>query len=94
MAGAPVGNQNGRKGSDWRNALKRALEQYDSPKAPSGMALAKIAEKVVDKALDGDRDAIQEIANRLDGKPVQSTELTGADGGPITGSITLKFGSD
>ena len=94
MAGAPAGNQNARRGGDWRNALKGALARYSGPKAPSGMALAKIAEVVVDKALDGDRDAIQEIANRLDGKPVQATELTGADGGPITGSITLKFGND
>ena len=91
---AQIGNQNARRGGDWRNALRRALDQYSGPKAPSGMALARIAETVVDKALDGDRDAIQEIANRLDGKPVQATELTGADGGPITGSITLKFGSD
>ena len=91
---AQTGNQNARRGGDWRKALQRALDQYSGPKASAGTALARIAETVVDKALDGDRDAIQEIANRLDGKPVQATELTGADGGPTTGSITLKFGSD
>ena len=42
---AQVGNQNARRGGDWRNALKAALNRYDGPKAPSGMALAKIADQ-------------------------------------------------
>jgi hypothetical protein len=38
---------------------------------PRREALERIAQRVVDKALDGDRDAIVEIGNRLDGKPRQ-----------------------
>jgi hypothetical protein len=82
MAAAP-GNQYARKSKDWENALRRALAQYETDKVPSGMALAKIAEKVVERALDGDQKAVEEIANRLDGKPTQATELSGPDGGTI-----------
>jgi hypothetical protein len=82
MAAAP-GNQYARKAKDWENALRRALDRYEKGEIVSGMALAKIAEKVVEKALEGDTKAIEEIANRLDGKPAQSTELSGPDGGPI-----------
>jgi hypothetical protein len=82
MAAAP-GNQYARKAKDWENALRRALDRYEKGEIVSGMALAKIAEKVVEKALEGDTKAIEEIANRLDGKPSQSTEVSGPDGGPI-----------
>lgn len=70
MAAAP-GNQYARKSKDWENALRRALDRYETPDVPSGMALAKIAQKVVEKALEGDQKATEEIANRLDGKPTQ-----------------------
>jgi hypothetical protein len=82
MAAAP-GNQYARKAKDWENALRRALDRYAKGEVQSGMALAAIAERVVEKALEGDAKAIEEIANRLDGKPSQSTELSGPDGGPI-----------
>jgi hypothetical protein len=82
MAAAP-GNQYARKAKDWENALRRALERYETANVPSGMALAKIAEKVVERALEGDQKATEEIANRLDGKAAQAVEVTGADGGPV-----------
>lgn len=80
---APQGNQNARKAKDWEGALRRALAQYESAEAniSKGQALSKIAEQVVLKALAGNVDAINEIANRLDGKPAQA--ITGEGGGPI-----------
>ena len=69
---AAKGNQYARKTKDWENALRRAIEKHSS-----GMALAKIAEKVVDDALLGDWRAIEEIANRMDGKPAQAIEHSG-----------------
>ncbi len=75
MAAAP-GNPYARKSKDWENALRRALDRYETDAVPSGMALAKIAEKVVQRALEGDQKAVEEIANRLDGKAVATTELT------------------
>src|SRR4051812_34348185 len=74
MAGAPVGNRNAAKAKRWQDALVKALTRYSNPEAQieAGQALDKIAEQVVKKALDGDKDSIAEIGNRLDGKPAQA----------------------
>jgi len=69
---APKGNQFARKARDWESALRRALEKQEG-----GLALAKIAEKVVAQAMAGEWRAIEEIANRIDGKPAQSVDITG-----------------
>lgn len=74
MAGAPKGNQNGRKAKRWENALTRALARVAEGKGFEA-GLDPIADKVVAQAMAGDRGAWQEIANRLDGKPAQSVEL-------------------
>lgn len=68
--GAPVGNQNARVGREWREALRRAMAHKAN--GDYRETLAKIAGAVVDKALDGDKDAWQEIGNREDGKPAQA----------------------
>ena len=81
-AGAPVGSYNRRRGIAWRTALSEALDTYvsDVRNIKAGQALDKIARIVVEKALDGDKDAIWEIGNRLDGKPHQSVSHSGEDG--------------
>jgi hypothetical protein len=44
---------------------------------PDGIKkLTRIAEKLVECALDGEGWAIQQVADRLDGKPAQDTTLT------------------
>jgi ADP-ribosylglycohydrolase len=63
--GAPKGNNNPGKNKDWRDAVRKAVKM--------GGKLDTIAKKVVSMAEDGDMQAIQEIANRLDGKPVQES---------------------
>lgn len=72
--GAPAGNQNARKAKRWQDALVKALTRFESEeqKVKAGEALDKIAERVVGFALMGDKDSIQEIGNRLDGKPAQA----------------------
>jgi hypothetical protein len=80
--GAPQGNTNAAKGKQWADALRLTLQTYESSNVKQGYALRKIAEVVVNKALEGDKDAINEIGNRLDGKPAQAIEGTG-DGGAI-----------
>lgn len=77
---APEGNNNAGKGKEWKEALRYAVLNYEAPQIERGKALKLIAKKVVEKALEGDKDAIQEIGNRLDGKPVQAVEGTGNDG--------------
>lgn len=85
MAGAPLGNQNGAKGRRWQDALNKALARFTSVEPPVavGEALDKIACLVVEKALNGDRDAIAEIGNRLDGKPAQGVTLSGDSENPL-----------
>ena len=75
--GAPVGNQNGKKGKLFYNQLRVALVQEDSRK------LRNIAEKLVKAAEDGEPWAVKEIMDRVDGKAVQATEISGVDGEAI-----------
>jgi len=75
--GAPVGNQNGKKGKLFYNQLRVALVQEDSRK------LRNIAQKLVDAAEQGEPWAVKEIMDRVDGKAVQSTEISGVDGNAI-----------
>lgn len=75
--GAPRGNQNAAKGREWADMLRLALKTYEYGDVKRGQALRRIAERVVQDALDGDRSAIEEIGNRLDGKPSQALEHSG-----------------
>lgn len=82
---APVGNQNAKKAKRWQDALNKALARFetDDGKIKAGEALDKIAEVLVIKALAGDKDAIAEIGNRLDGKVPQP--IVGDDDHPPIG---------
>lgn len=57
--------------------MRRAIVQRD------GKKLRKLADAIVDKALDGDVSALKEIGDRLDGKPHQSVSAT------VDASITV-----
>lgn len=70
--GAPIGNDNATKSKPWSDALRKALVQYSDEKVKQGDAMRAIAETVVMRAIVGDKDAWQEIGNRLDGKPHQT----------------------
>lgn len=73
---APLGNQNATKTKPWEAALKRALARKLNGDLNHG--LDKIADQVVALAIDkSDWLAIQEIANRLDGKAAQSVAVSG-----------------
>jgi hypothetical protein len=50
-----------------------------------------IAEALIDKAASGDVSAIKELGDRIDGKSVATTELTGADGSNLPISIGIRF---
>jgi len=82
-SGGQPGNNNAGKGKPWREALDQALKQYKTDEIKAKTALHKIATKVVERALGGDKDAWQEIGNRLDGRPAQSVEVAGDPDRPI-----------
>lgn len=66
--GGQPGNTNATKTKVWLQALERAARPKD---------LQEIAEMVVQQAKEGQQWAVQELANRLDGKPVQPLEHSG-----------------
>lgn len=66
--GAPLGNQNASK--QWKKSLEKALARLGGTDVESGLAI--IADKVVNSAAAGDKDAWKDIADRLDGKPAQT----------------------
>jgi hypothetical protein len=86
--GGQPGNQNARKGKLFYDALRIALVQEDKKK------LRTITEKLVKSAENGEPWAIKEVMDRIDGKPIQATEISGADGGLLetlsTVNIVLK----
>lgn len=74
-----VSNPSGRNGKQFKAALNVAIRRAEGDK----IMLARIAEALVDKAASGDVQAIKEVADRLDGKAVQATEISGPEGGEI-----------
>ena len=68
------GNPNGRPTEKvFAEAVRRAV--LDTDKATGCIRLRLIAEQLVTKALEGDGWAIQTIADRLDGKPAQESNV-------------------
>lgn len=95
--GAPLGNQNGRKGSLWRDALRAELATFEDKEkeVERGHALRRIARQVIRMAIDGEESAIREIGNRLDGKPVQTQEVgVTIDARLVVASYVAKLGPD
>lgn len=82
--GAPVGNQNAAKSKEWKLAIRRALAHkfgsYDK-------GLERLASKLVDKADEGDMNALKEIGDREDGKPAQAIGGD-SEGIPVSMSVT------
>lgn len=91
--GRPIGSINREK--PFNDALRTALKR-------DPLRLRRIAEKLAEKAEQGDMAAIREIADRLDGKPVQMldrrdvpiTELTMAELYVIAGGELLEHKED
>ena len=77
MAGAPKGNKNaaGPRDRIISDAIRRVLLAED------GKKLRKLAEAMVDRAIEGDTAAAKEVHDRGEGKVAQP--VTGPDGGPI-----------
>ena len=68
---APKGNRFAAHDKPWTRALERHFAQNPDK-------LAKLAAVTADFALAGDPAARKEIADRLDGKPVQPVEMSGS----------------
>ena len=69
--GAPIGNTNATKNRPWAEAINRALLAED------GKKLRALADRIIDKALEGDVSALREVGDRVDGKPAQELQHSG-----------------
>jgi oligoendopeptidase F len=83
IAESMKGNTNAAKGKVWNDALRKAIAQN-----PHKVRAA--VEQLLDLAADGEAWAIKELADRLDGKSMQSTDITSSDGTVING-IMMSF---
>lgn len=78
---APTGNRNAARAKFIRDAFSRALELHKP--AEQRVALDAVVKSIIAKAMEGDIQAAKEIFDRIDGKSVQATEISGLDGGSI-----------
>jgi len=80
---APLGNQNAAKAKVWSAAIQRALERRQ-PADERIKAIDELADVLLSKCATGDLSALQELGNRLDGKPAQAVLLGGDENsGPV-----------
>ena len=91
-SGAQPGNDNATRGMECRQALKRALSRKSDKTYREGLDL--VMDEYVKAACGGESWAIRDIIDRLDGKAVQSVELTGADGGAVGVIYKMEFPTD
>ena len=85
IAESMKGNVNAKKGKLFYDQLRKVLVQEDALK------LRNIATKLVEAAEDGEPWAVKEIMDRMDGKPIQAQEITGADGAEFVKGIGFMF---
>jgi hypothetical protein len=67
----------------WSEAVHRAVKRVEKNGTGKSKRIEGLADKLVDFAMAGNGWAMQEIGNRLDGKPHQSSELN------VDGNITV-----
>lgn len=92
MAGAPLGNQNARKGRIWSQAIERALAKRS--RADQIEAIDAMAEKLLALCDQGDLQALKEFGDRMEGKPAQSIAVSGDEDAPLVTRIELVALSD
>ena len=81
-AGAPTGNTNATKNRPWSDAIRKEVL--------SRKRLAKLAKALVDKAEQGDMQAMKEMGDRMEGKVAQVVEGSGPQG-EILAKVTVEF---
>lgn len=89
-SGGQPGNQSAVRAKKWREAIMRALARK-SGTVDQGLDAAadKLAKLAID---DGDKWAIEEIGDRIDGKAAQSVTHQGdEEGGPIRHNLNVEY---
>ena len=82
--GAPLGNNNARKNKLFYDMIKRRLTQKPEE-------LEKIVDILIVHATKGESWAVKEIMDRVDGKAIQATEISGVDGADLSSLQTINI---
>jgi hypothetical protein len=88
--GAPEGNQNRANQYRIKRTFESLLEEASS-KREGLTRLEAMCKAQLEKAEEGDTQAFREVADRVDGKPKQQTELSGPDGSAIPMRTVVNF---
>jgi len=88
---APRGNKNATKNKPWSDSIRKRITQRKE--------LDKLADKVIDMALEGDLSAMKEIGDRLEGKSTDHKQVSGSvshdhSGLPSASEILAEFAGD
>jgi hypothetical protein len=84
QSGNPAGRP--KKGQALTDILRKELNKrtiYDEDQKTYIARKTAIIRKMIDLAIEGDLAAQKYIFDRVDGKPMESMELTGQNGGPL-----------
>lgn len=76
----------------WADAVRRAVMRRLENEEGKPQKIERLADKLVELALDGETVALKEIGDRLDGKPKQAVEASGPDGTDIPVAVKVTFG--
>ena len=82
--GGQPGNKNGTKNKPFLDALRKSIAQ-------NPQKLRNAADKVLDKAEEGEPWAVNFLADRIDGKAVQATTFEDGEGNNVTTSLEVRF---
>jgi hypothetical protein len=82
--GGQPGNNNAKKNKLFYDRIQKHLIQ-------NPQKLEKIVETLVQEAQNGSPWAVKEIMDRVDGKAVQATEISGVDGADISALQTINI---
>ena len=74
MAARKDGKQGHKSDKLWRDAIMVAVKRQTTG-GKKTKKLSLLADKLIERALEGDITAMKEIGDRLDGRPAQSVEL-------------------
>ena len=90
--GGPFAKGNPGKPKGARHMTTKLIEAItkvcDGDEGPEDVAILR---KLVQKAKEGDMQAMKLIFNYVDGMPMQGIELTGKDGGSIDANLIVTF---
>ncbi len=82
---AAIGNQYAAKAKLVTDAIRKAIVQEDGKRLRQGV------DKLLDAFASGEPWAIEQVMNRLEGKPAQGVVVSGDEDAPIRAKVSVEF---